>query len=165
MKEKIQKQQLRITAERGIPLSFVPSIHGQRRSLIYSWIEPLPTHHLVTNKRAQDHCRQNYSYCKISKVISGGIPLWCRVNYENTFIFCGDSDTWGAELEGLEGDHARREALFLKPSRTRLRKDTLQHLKEWCCNDWIVKTIDWFEAGTYETAVIHQWTKKVGILW
>jgi len=72
-------------------------------------------------------------------------------------FFCGDSDTWGAELEGLEGDHARRETLrFSNLVAQDLEKTHHNISKSGACNDWIVKnTIDWFEAGNVcETAVI-----------
>ena len=72
-------------------------------------------------------------------------------------FFCGDSDTWGAELEGLEGDHARREALrFSNLVAQDLGKTHTNISKSGACNDWIVKqTVDWFEAGNVcETAVI-----------
>ena len=72
-------------------------------------------------------------------------------------FFCGDSDTFGTELEGLEGDHTKRETLrFSNLVAQDLGKTHVNISKSGACNDWIVKnTIDWFEAGNVcETAVI-----------
>lgn len=72
-------------------------------------------------------------------------------------LFVGDSDTWGAELEGLEGDHARRESLrFSNLVAQDLGKTHENISKSGACNDWIVsQTVNWFEAGNVcETAVI-----------
>ena len=72
-------------------------------------------------------------------------------------FFCGDSDTYGMELEGLEGDHTKRESLrFSNLVSQDLGKTHHNISKSGACNDWIVKnTIDWFEAGNVcETAVI-----------
>jgi len=72
-------------------------------------------------------------------------------------LFVGDSDTWGAELEGLEGDHARRESLRFSNLVAKALDKTYHNISlSGACNDWIVKnTIEWFEAGNVcETAVI-----------
>ena len=72
-------------------------------------------------------------------------------------LFVGDSDTYGAELEGLERDHTKRETLRFSNLVANDLVMTHQNIsKSGACNDWIVKnTIDWFEAGNVcETAVI-----------
>ena len=76
-------------------------------------------------------------------------------------FFCGDSDTWGAELEGLEGDHARRESLrFSNLVAQDLGKTHHNISKRGACNDWIVKqTVDWFEAGNTCDAAIIQFSE------
>ena len=76
-------------------------------------------------------------------------------------FFCGDSDTWGAELEGLEGDHARRESLrFSNLVAQDLGKTHHNISKSGACNDWIVKqTVDWFEAGNTCDAAIIQFSE------
>ena len=76
-------------------------------------------------------------------------------------LFVGDSDTWGAELEGLEGDHARREALrFSNLVAQDLGKTHVNISKSGACNDWIVKqTVDWFEAGNTCDAAIIQFSE------
>ena len=48
-----------------------------------------------------------------------------RVPVYVNLLFVGDSDTWGAELEGLEGDHAKKERVY--DSQTLLQK-TLERL-------------------------------------
>ena len=76
-------------------------------------------------------------------------------------FFCGDSDTWGAELEGLEGDHAKRESLrFSNLVAQDLGKTHHNISKSGACNDWIVKqTVDWFEAGNTCDAAIIQFSE------
>ena len=76
-------------------------------------------------------------------------------------FFCGDSDTWGAELEGLEGDHQRRETLrFSNLVAQDLEKTHVNISKSGACNDWIVKqTVDWFEAGNTCDAAIIQFSE------
>ena len=72
-------------------------------------------------------------------------------------FFCGDSDTYGMELEGLEKDHTKRESLRFSNLVAQDLGKTHHNISEsGACNDWIVKnTIDWFEAGNVcETAVI-----------
>ena len=64
-------------------------------------------------------------------------------------FFCGDSFTYGAELQGLEDDHEKRK----KERFSTLVSDSLGKThdnvsKNGACNDWIVKSVvDWFESG------------------
>ena len=64
-------------------------------------------------------------------------------------FFCGDSFTYGAELQGLEEDHEKREKQrfsTLVSDKLGMTHDNVS--KNGACNDWIVKTVvDWFESG------------------
>lgn len=78
-------------------------------------------------------------------------------NNKVNFLFCGDSYTWGEELQGPEGNHTRRiNQRFSHVVSTALNKtyENISHSGR--SNDWIVKkTIQWFEAGnSCDTAII-----------
>ena len=84
-----------------------------------------------------------------------------RVPVYVNLLFVGDSDTWGAELEGLERDHTKRESLrFSNLVAKDLGKTHHNISKSGACNDWIVKqTIEWFESGNRCDAAIIQFSE------
>ena len=78
-------------------------------------------------------------------------------------FFCGDSNTFGTELEGPEKDQKKRienrySSLVAKElSKGAPRDKTHYNISQsGACNDWIVKTVvEWFERGnTCDTAII-----------
>ena len=73
------------------------------------------------------------------------------------FFFCGDSFTWGEELQGPEDNHEKREKeRFSGVLSSMLNKTHVNISRSGTSNDWIVKnTIEWFEKGnTCDTAII-----------
>ena len=72
-------------------------------------------------------------------------------------FFCGDSFTWGEELQGPEQNHERRKKeRFSGVLSDMLGKSHDNISRSGTSNDWIVKkTIEWFQAGnSCEIAVI-----------
>ena len=72
-------------------------------------------------------------------------------------FFCGDSFTWGEELQGIERNHRKREKeRFSNVLAEQLGKTHENISRSGTCNDWIVKrTVQWFEAGnSCDTAYI-----------
>ena len=80
-------------------------------------------------------------------------------------FFCGDSNTYGEELQGIENDHQKRIDLRYSSLVSKKLGKTHENISQsGACNDWIVKTVvEWFESGnTCETAIIqfsnaHRW--------
>ena len=80
-------------------------------------------------------------------------------------FFCGDSNTYGEELQGIEDDHQKRIDLRYSSLVSKKLGKTHENISQsGACNDWIVKTVvEWFESGnTCETAIIqfsnaHRW--------
>ena len=64
-------------------------------------------------------------------------------------FFCGDSFTYGSELEGLDANHDRRmKQRFSTLVSENLGMTHFNISKRGACNDWIVKNaISWFEGG------------------
>ncbi len=72
-------------------------------------------------------------------------------------FFCGDSNTFGEELQGLEEDNKKRiEQRYSTLVSKELGKTHYNVSQSGACNDWIVKTVlEWFEKGnTCDTAII-----------
>ena len=72
-------------------------------------------------------------------------------------FFCGDSFTWGEELQGPEQNHRRREKeRFSGVLAEQLGKIHENISRSGTSNDWIVKkSIEWFEKGnSCDTAII-----------
>ena len=72
-------------------------------------------------------------------------------------FFCGDSFTWGEELQGPEQNHRRREKeRFSGVLAEQLGKTHENISRSGTSNDWIVKkSIEWFEKGnSCDTAII-----------
>tara|TARA_B100000902_G_scaffold194222_1_gene185541 strand:+ start:2363 stop:3115 length:753 start_codon:yes stop_codon:yes gene_type:complete len=72
-------------------------------------------------------------------------------------FFCGDSNTFGEELQGIEDNHDRRvEKRYSTLVSKELGKTHHNISQSGACNDWIVKNVvEWFEAGnTCDIAVI-----------
>ena len=72
-------------------------------------------------------------------------------------FFCGDSNTFGEELQGIEDNHDRRvEKRYSSLVSKELGKTHHNISQSGACNDWIVKNVvEWFEAGnTCDTAII-----------
>tara|TARA_R100000231_G_C5325517_1_gene164720 strand:+ start:1210 stop:2001 length:792 start_codon:yes stop_codon:yes gene_type:complete len=82
-------------------------------------------------------------------------------------FFCGDSFTWGEELQGPEQNHHRRE----KERFSNVLSDMLgkTHVNISCSgvsNDWIVKnTIEWFERGNSCDIAIIQFSQERRWMW
>ena len=79
-----------------------------------------------------------------------------QTNKVNLF-FCGDSFTWGEELQGPEQNHHRREKeRFSGVLAEQLGKTHENISRSGTSNDWIVKkSIEWFEKGnSCDTAII-----------
>ena len=72
-------------------------------------------------------------------------------------FFCGDSNTFGEELQGIEEDHQKRvEQRYSTLVSKKLDKTHENISQSGACNDWIVKTVvEWFELGNKcDTAII-----------
>ena len=72
-------------------------------------------------------------------------------------FFCGDSNTYGEELQGIEDNHQKRIDLRYSSLVSKKLDKTHENISQsGACNDWIVKTVvEWFESGnTCETAII-----------
>ena len=72
-------------------------------------------------------------------------------------FFCGDSFTWGEELQGPEQNHGRIEKERFSGVLSNMLGKTHQNIsRSGTSNDWIVKkTIEWFETGnSCDTAII-----------
>ena len=72
-------------------------------------------------------------------------------------FFCGDSFTWGEELQGTDNNHRRRERERFSGVLSDMLGKTHENIsRSGTSNDWIVKkTIEWFEAGnSCDTAII-----------
>tara|TARA_B100000131_G_C18105297_1_gene607527 strand:+ start:1350 stop:2138 length:789 start_codon:yes stop_codon:yes gene_type:complete len=82
-------------------------------------------------------------------------------------FFCGDSYTWGEELQGPEQNHARREKeRFSNLVAERLGKTYVNISCSGTSNDWIVKkTIEWFEEGNTCDVAIIQFSQEKRWLW
>ena len=87
-------------------------------------------------------------------------------------FFCGDSFTWGEELQGPEQNHERRERERFSGVFSDMLGKTHENIsRSGTSNDWIVKkTVEWFEAGnSCDTAFIQfshyyrwMWYDKTG---
>ena len=75
-------------------------------------------------------------------------------------FFCGDSNTFGEELQGQENDHQKRiDQRYSTLVSEELGKTHENISKSGACNDWIVKTVvEWFEAGNKCDAAIIQFS-------
>ena len=72
-------------------------------------------------------------------------------------FFCGDSNTYGEELQGKENDHKKRiQKRYSSLVSDKLGKTHCNLSESGASNDWIVKTtVDWFEGGgECNTAII-----------
>ena len=82
-------------------------------------------------------------------------------------FFCGDSFTWGEELQGPEQNHRRREReRFSSVLAKKLDKTHVNISRSGTSNDWIVKkTIEWFEQGNSCDTAIIQFSHQKRWLW
>ena len=82
-------------------------------------------------------------------------------------FFCGDSFTWGEELQGPEQNHTRREKeRFSCVLSEKLGKTHENISSSGTSNDWIVKnTIQWFEEGNSCDTAIIQFSQEKRWLW
>ena len=82
-------------------------------------------------------------------------------------FFCGDSFTWGEELQGPEQNHSRREReRFSGVLAKRLGKTHENISRSGTSNDWIVKkTIEWFEKGNSCDTAIIQFSNEKRWMW
>jgi hypothetical protein len=82
-------------------------------------------------------------------------------------FFCGDSFTWGEELQGTEQNHRRREReRFSGVLAKRLDKTHVNISRSGTSNDWIVKkTIEWFEQGNSCDTAIIQFSHEKRWIW
>jgi len=72
-------------------------------------------------------------------------------------FFCGDSNTYGEELQGKENDHKKRiQKRYSSLVSDKLGKTHCNLSESGASNDWIVKTtVEWFErGGKCNTAII-----------
>tara|TARA_B100000902_G_C27199079_1_gene858077 strand:+ start:96 stop:761 length:666 start_codon:yes stop_codon:yes gene_type:complete len=72
-------------------------------------------------------------------------------------FFCGDSNTYGEELQGIEDNHQKRiDQRYSSLVSKKLGKTHENISQSGACNDWIVKTVvEWFELGNKcDTAII-----------
>ena len=72
-------------------------------------------------------------------------------------FFCGDSFTWGEELQGPEQNHERRERERFSGVLSDMFGKTHENIsRSGTSNDWITqKTVRWFEEGnSCDTAII-----------
>ena len=82
-------------------------------------------------------------------------------------FFCGDSYTWGEELQGPEQNHTRR----VKKRFSTLVSESLGKTHEnisisGTSNDWIVKkTIEWFEEGNSCDVAVVQFSHEKRWMW
>jgi len=82
-------------------------------------------------------------------------------------FFCGDSFTWGEELQGTDNNHRRREReRFSGVLAKRLGKTHVNISRSGTSNDWIVKkTIEWFEQGNSCDTAIIQFSHEKRWMW
>ncbi len=82
-------------------------------------------------------------------------------------FFCGDSFTWGEELQGIDNNHSRREReRFSGVLAKRLGKTHQNISRSGTSNDWIVKkTIEWFEQGNSCDTAIIQFSHEKRWIW
>tara|TARA_B100001093_G_scaffold471757_1_gene494292 strand:+ start:493 stop:1119 length:627 start_codon:yes stop_codon:yes gene_type:complete len=82
-------------------------------------------------------------------------------------FFCGDSFTWGEELQGIDNNHRRRERQrFSGVLAKRLGKTHVNISRSGTSNDWIVKkTIEWFEQGNSCDTAIIQFSHEKRWIW
>lgn len=72
-------------------------------------------------------------------------------------FFCGDSNTFGEELQGIEEDHEKRVTQRYSTLVSEKLGKTHENISQsGACNDWIVKkVVEWFELGNQcDTAII-----------
>ena len=82
-------------------------------------------------------------------------------------FFCGDSFTWGEELQGTDNNHRRREReRFSGVLAKRLGKTHVNISRSGTSNDWIVKkTIEWCEQGNSCDTAIIQFSHEKRWMW